>query len=192
MEDARLGGKLLQFFLPLETRAVGYYLWPKILCEQGMMPGSPGLHSWLSKISAFVKNIPQGLQFCLSFGFADDFKSITSSKQELEVCVNGIKTWCDKSKTALNSRIRHLLNIKSNLQASVYEEEVACKPSQKDFSSFFAGSLSWKESSNQMTKKGIVALHQLEGNLLNMCKLNACLKSYFGYVIPVTVSSSQA
>ena len=94
----------------------------------------------------FIIDIPEKLKACNSFSYAHVFKTIANSKCELDYCWTAFEFWCDEIQLVHNVQKHNLLKFKSNLQASINGELVACQPTKKALGLIVASCLNWTEN----------------------------------------------
>ena len=136
----------------------------------------------------YVNDLPDGIEDGEVFGYADEFKVVTTSSSNAEKAALQIEKWSVEKKMILNVDKINILCIKGETQTNGRLKTVT---SQKDLGVIMSNSLSWSENCSRRTLKGGRTLYCLIRNTSKHVSLETKLNADAGYVVPVLTYASQ-
>ena len=133
----------------------------------------------------FINDLPTVASESECFGYADDYKLLSTSHELLESDLISLHYWCVANKMNLHDDKCSLIHFEK--QSVVKMNEVAVKPVnvQKDLRVLISNDLSWKENCNLRRTKSLKSLWFLKRNISFKSTTKAKLNAYTGYVVPV-------
>ena len=141
-------------------------------------------------------HLPQQTSKCPAFGYADDFKLVSTSPANIQSDLEKIEKWCHNNKMQLNESKCHILPIKVNEinwhSFILNSKTLSSKSEQKYLGIIMATKLSWKANKKNRCSKAWKAFYFLKRNMSNLASQATKLNAYVGYVIPVIGYASQA
>ena len=138
----------------------------------------------------FINDLPNSLQNC--YGFADDFKVVVKSHQELNESTATINDWCATNGTQLILNKCGILVLSGQMNGKLSNENIALLETQKDLGLVITKSPTWHNNCQQRTNKALKALFNLEGNQSSNCCINVKINAFTGYVMPILTYCSQS
>ena len=126
-----------------------------------------------------------------SFGYTDDFKVIVTKQVAMNKATDNIQAWLNTNMILPNTKKKHTLNIKGNLEAHLCNAKLTPVQSQRDLGLIVQQNLSWNENCKRISNKAMGALFQIKRNLTSNCNWRIKLNAYAGYVVPIAVYASQ-
>ena len=144
----------------------------------------------------YKNDLPQQTSKCSAFGYADDFKLVSTNPANIQSDLEKIEKWCHSNKMQLNESKCHILPIKVNEKNwhsfILNSKTLSNKSEQKDLGIIMATKLSWKANMKKRCSKAWKAFYFLKRNISNLASQTTKLNAYVGYVIPVISYASQA
>ena len=133
----------------------------------------------------YINDLPIVASESECFGYADDYKLLSTSHELLESDLISLHNWCVANKMNLHDDKCSLIHFKN--QSVVKTNEVAVKlvKVQKDLGVLISNDLSWKENCNLRRTKSQKSMWFLKRNISIKSTTKAKLKAYTGYVVPV-------
>ena len=133
----------------------------------------------------YINDLPSVASESESFGYADDYKQLSTSHELLESDLIRLHNWCVANKMNLHDDKCSLINFKK--QSMVKKKEVAVRPVkvQKDRGVLISNDLTWKENSNLRRTKSLKSLWFLKRNISFKSTTKAKINAYTGYVVPI-------
>ena len=138
----------------------------------------------------FINDLPN----CVThpcYGSADDFKLVITNQHDREKNRDGLHNWCLQNRMILNAKKSSLLLLKGDLKTDIFGVELPTVKEQKDLGVLVGSDLTWSSNVDLRTSKALRALYQIKRNVGKNVTLQAKLKAYTGYVVPILVYSSQ-
>ena len=140
----------------------------------------------------FINDLPNMKPEIENYGFADDFKMIAQSQTESEDGTTHIEMWCKENQMELNASKCKLLNLKSQLSASLKKNNLKEAAVQRDIGLIISSNLNWTENCEIRIQKATGAFFQIKRNISNKSSISTKLHAYAGYVVPILTYCSQA
>ena len=144
----------------------------------------------------YINDLPQQTSKCSAFGYADDFKLVSTNPANIQSDLEKIEKWCHNNKMQLNESKCHILSTKVNEKNwhsfILNSKTLSNKSEQKDLGIIMATKLSWKANIKKRCSKAWKAFCFLKRNISNLASQTTKLNAYVGYVIPVISYASQA
>ena len=133
----------------------------------------------------YINDLPTVASGSECFGYADDYKLLSTSHEHLESDLISLHNWCVANKMNLHDDNCSLIHFKK--QSVVQMNEVAVTPVkfQKDLGVLIWNNLSWKKNCNLRRTKPLKLLWFLKRNISFKTTTKAKLNAYTGYVVPV-------
>ena len=136
VEELQIGGNLLKLIASYLSDRKQYVKVNE--CTSDTVPVTSGVPqgSLLGPLLfiIYVNDLPSKVQNCNAFGYADDFKLVTTNPADIERDLISIEEWCEENKMRLNEDKCFLLPIKQQGQSNqlfLNEKPVASKTEQK-------------------------------------------------------------
>ena len=130
----------------------------------------------------FFNYLPVSLQDIPSFGYADDFKPVNSSQNELNILTVELGKWLTESQIKPNIKKTHLLNIKGELSARLLDNCIEPCKYQRDLGLIVSCNLTWNFTCHQA--KTMSAFFQIKINLAINCSVETKLDTFPYYMLP--------
>ena len=136
-----------------------------------------------------MKDLPTRVKLCDAFGYADDFKLVSTQPADIRTDLEATRqSWCEVNKMKLNENKCYVLPVKQQ-QNNEYHFELNSKFlerkfEQKDLGVIISAKLSWRANSLKRCKKASKAFY-LKRNGSVLANTRTKLNAYVGYVIPV-------
>ena len=119
----------------------------------------------------YINDLPQQTSKCSAFGYADDFKLVSTNPANIQSDLEKIEKWCHNNKMQLNESKCHILPIKvneKNWHSSILNSKtLSNKSEQKDLGIIMATKLSWKANIKKRCSKAWKAFYFLKRNISN-------------------------
>ena len=133
----------------------------------------------------YINDLPTVASESECFGYADDYKLLSTSHELLESDLISLNNWCVANKMNPHDDKCTLIHFKK--QSEVKMNEVAVKPVnvQKDLGVLISNDLSWKENCNLRRTKSLKSFWFLKRNISFKSTTKAKLNAYTGYVVLV-------
>ena len=133
----------------------------------------------------YINDLPTVASESECFGYADDYKVLSTSHELLESDLISLHNWCVANKMNLHDDKCSLIHFKK--QSAVKMNEVAVKPVkvQKGLGVLISNDLSLKENCNLRRTKSLKSLWFLKRNVSFKSTTKAKLNAYTGFVVPV-------
>lgn len=139
----------------------------------------------------FVNDLPETIDNSASYGFADDFKIISTDQQQLTESAERLQTWCQTNSMILNIKKCSVVKVKGDLKVMLNNTEVTEVICQRDLGIMVSNNLSWTTNCQVRTCKALNALHNIKRNVSKSCRTKTKLNAYVGYVMPILTYCSQ-
>ena len=91
----------------------------KVRSSRSYQRSTTRINPWAFLFLIFINDLPDANPKLESYGFADDFKLIAMTNQDLHACAEQLDTWCYKTGMKTNTSKCKLLNIKGNVSTSL-------------------------------------------------------------------------
>ena len=190
VEELQIGGNLLKLIASYLSDRKQYVKVNE--CTSDTVPVTSGVPqgSLLGPLLfiIYVNDLPSKVQNCNAFGYADDFKLVTTNPADLERDLISIEEWCEENKMRLNEDKCFLLPIKQQGQSNqlfLNKRPVASKTEQKDLGIIMSRKLSWKSNIQKRCRKATRAFYFLKRNTSVLANTRTKLNAYVGYVMPI-------
>ena len=136
-----------------------------------------------------MNDLPTRVKLCDAFGYADDFKLVSTQPADIRTDLEAIESWCEVNKMKLNENKCYVLPVKQQ-QNSEYHFQLnskfqESKFEQKNLGVIISAKLSWRANSLKRYKKASKAFYFLKQNVSVLANTRTKLNAYMGYVIPV-------
>ena len=133
----------------------------------------------------YINDLPTVASESECFGYADDYKLLSTSHELLESDLISLHKWCVANEMNLHDDKCSLIHFEK--QSVVKMNEAAVKPFnvRKDLSVLISNELSWKENCNLCRNKSLKSLWFLKRYISFKSTTKAKLNAYTGYVVPV-------
>ena len=135
-----------------------------------------------------MSDLPDGIEDGEAFGYADDFKMVTTFLSNAQKAASQIEKWSFENKMILNVDKTNILCIKEEAQTN---ERLKTVTSQKNLGVIVSNNLSWSENCIRRTLKGWRCLYFVIRNTSKSASLETKLNVYARYVVPVLTYASQ-
>ena len=126
-----------------------------------------------------------------AFGFADVFKVLASSQEELDSDLTAVADWCNQNSMRVNMSKYALVTLRESISGSVQGEQLFCPGIQRYVWLQAKKSLSWNDNC-RTRKKALKALFILKRSLSAHSSLVLEMNAYTGYAVLIRARSLQA
>ena len=143
----------------------------------------------------YVNDLPKCTTNCQAFGYADDYKLVTSKLSDLQKDVDSIEDWCKTKKMTLNEDKCYILPVKDHKEVSnisLNSKILQEKTQQKDLGLIMSKKINWKANAKRRCRKAWKSYYFLKRNMSAIASVKTKLNGYVGYVVPVVSYASQA
>ena len=140
----------------------------------------------------YINDLPPHLEQTKPFGFADDYKMISSDCTSLQACLNRLSTWCEENSMKVNSSKCKILNIKGDCEDYIGTERVDTIETQNDLGILINRKFSWSNHAKSRCEKAVRAFFSIKRNTSNSASTYTKLALYCGYIVPILTYGSQA
>ena len=132
----------------------------------------------------YIKDLPTVAIESVCFGYADDYKLLSTTHELVENDLISLHNWCGANKMNLHDDKCSMVQFKK--QSVVKMKEVTVKPVkvQKDLGVQISNDLSWQENCNLRRTKSLKSLRFLKGNISFKSTTKPKLNANTGYVVP--------
>ena len=138
----------------------------------------------------FFNYLPVSLQDIPCLGYADDFKAVNSSQNELNFLTAELGKWLTENQIKPNIKKTHLLNIKGELSARLLDNCIEPCKYQRDLGLTVSCNLTWNSTCHQA--KILSAFFQIKINLAVNCSVKTKLDTFTCYMVRIVTYASQA
>ena len=136
-----------------------------------------------------MHDLPTWVKLCDTFGYADDFKLVSTQPADIRTDLEAIESLCEVKQMKLNENKCYVLPVKQQ-QNSEYHFQLnskflESKFEQKDLGVIISAKLSWRANSQKPCKKASKAFYFLKRNVSVLANTRTKLNAYVGFVKPV-------
>ena len=97
----------------------------------------------------YINDLPDNLNLVDSFGYADVFEVIATTKTEMLYATTTIENWCSKNQLRLNTGICTLIYFKNELEGQIKGNILKSETEQKDLGILVTPTLSWNVNASK-------------------------------------------
>ena len=137
----------------------------------------------------YVNDLPTRVKLCDAFGYADDFKLVSTQPADIRTDLEAIENWCEVNNMKLNENKCYVLPVKQQQNSEYHfqlnSEFLESKFEQKDLGVIISAKLSWRANSLKRCKKASKAFNFLKRNVSVLANTRTKLNAYVGNVIPL-------
>ena len=141
-----------------------------------------------------MNDLPTRVKLCDAFGYADDFKLVSTHPADIRTDLEGIESRCEVNKMKLNENKCYVwpLNQQQNSEYHFQQNSkfLEGKFEQKELGVIISAKLSWRANSLKRCKKSSKAFYFFKRNLSVSANTRTKLMAYVGYIIPVISCTS--
>ena len=130
----------------------------------------------------YINDLSDSFQEC--FGYADDYKILFRNQEEVDERTKKLESWCTLNNMKLNAIKCSLVVIKSEMTATLKNQEVTRSCLERDLGLLVSNSLSWTENCTTRSTKSLRALHKIRRNVSSHCNTQLKIHKYTGFVTP--------
>ena len=150
VEELQIGGNFLKIIASYLTERKQYVKVNE--CKSEVFPVTSGVPqgSLLGPLLfiIYVNDLPTRVKLCDAFGYADDFKLVSTQPADIRTDLEAIESWCEVNKMKLNENKCYVLPVKQQ-QNSEYHFQLnskflESKFEQKDLGVIISAKLSWR------------------------------------------------
>ena len=140
---------------------------------QGSIPGEMFI--------VHINTLTDSVQKSPAYGYADDFKIITSSLQETDQATNSVQLWSNENDMILNRNKSKILSISGETTTNEENQSLEIVKNRKDLGVIMSSNLSWSENCRQRVSKRWRSFYALKKNILPIANLPTKLYVFIGY-----------
>ena len=137
----------------------------------------------------YINTLPNCVKGTNAYGYADDFKVVTSNIQEANQALKHIQQWSNENDMVLNLDKSKILSIKGETVEPNQELEVV--KTQKDLGVIMSSNLSWAGNCRKRVSMAWRSFYYVKRNISPIANVTTKLNGYVGYVVPVLTYASE-
>ena len=119
-------------------------------------------------------------------------KSTSKIKKKLMKARKKLESWCTLNNMKLNAKKCSLVVFKSEMSATLQNQEVTRSCLRRDLDLLVSNSMSWTENCTTRSSKSLRALFKIRRNVSPHCNTQLKILAYTGYVMPILTFCSEA
>ena len=140
----------------------------------------------------YFNDLPDAFTDSLSFGYADDFKFLSTDAIFFTSDLLRLEYWCEENHMSLNlDKCVTNLNFKGNQTFCFCGLEMKNALSHKDLGVIISKSLNWKDNCDNRLSKATRSFFFLKRNMSQNSSGRTKLNAYCGYIVPILSYASQ-
>ena len=113
----------------------------------------------------FINDIPKCIEKSDCFGYCDNMKIVSTEEIRLQKDSTNVEKWCEENKMPLNEAKCNLLNLKGNMEVTLFDTNVDTAKTQKNLGVLMCDNLSWSVNAENRISKAMGAFYRIKRNI---------------------------
>ena len=113
----------------------------------------------------FINDIPKCIEKSDCFGYFENMKIVSTDEIRLQKDSTNVEKWCEENKMPLNEAKCNLLNLKGNMEVTLFDTNVDTAKTQKNLGILMCDNLSWSVNAENRISKAMGAFYRIKRNI---------------------------